>query len=1128
MNDALDKSSEQFRYAGFISYSQKDKAWAKRIHRALETYRLPTGIAAAGNKKKGLGRFFRDDDELAGAPSLGEALESSLNASAALVVICSPNSARSKWVDAEIRKFKSRGPSAKVLAIIIDGQPDSDDPEVMCFAPSMLRKVNQEGELTDEPDEPLAPDANKEPFNRLIVRLVAGLLGLEFDTLWQREQRRLRKKRIQIGVAAALGIIGISVGSMMYFEAERQRVLAEQEQFRTDSVNLAISAQTAMDENKVDDALVYALDALPTELENPDRPITPEAIAALKRVMADNRALAIIKRYEQSINEIKILPDGRLALWFDDFSMRVVNAETGAVEWESPEGERLQWLELKSLAASVDAVESLDTQGKLQVQHKVIIRDLATGGIIRQLSSKELKWWMSPTTPTMSPSGKNIVLTRSVSVTKEEENDLGIWQVPAADEDSNPKLIAQIEGPILKDGERLKKRFIDETTVLLSWGGKRQSMALWKIQENKLNTFSTPNSPLACDAKLVLADDERRDKFSLSKNKQIITRARPIKEAGWCVELWDAKTAEKLSAQLIDENKIGSVDALTKEVIVTGRHGRSFSSRAAAWQENKRLTGFPQCQQQRTDTLDALRVEEVDWLIDSKATLSACVNDNHILVYRGKNYAIHETLYGHESRVRAVAYDNEKSRLYSAGEDGQLRAWDFANVIDSNIEETNIISMVSDKGVIAALYQETDKKTKLRIYDVNGIAITAPISYEIKTAKEDKYGIELAMLLLDEGKTIAIIEKSECQYNCPPGLVRQIALYKVETGKKLVEVDNLNGGHFLADIPISHTISKQGKRIALARLDGSVVEIDTATGKSIKTHHFNKGFINDVVYNADVLWVLASDGEDDPYERHMRLIMVNDKGQQKEVWHQRAQAGNLYGSPMKNYILLELNLTHSPKQAVRYAVINSENKLNEISLPKTHMRSNPILRSVYYYANESHAALLFSDNGVAPLDINLATGENKVIGASLPVSMLDTWRVDDPLRRVVASVDNSQLFIQTLPKQPALCAELANHPADAAAFSTDGKLLAISESYDEKLTVYDLESCSAVYKINMGIGYNGELTFIDSNTLWAITKKNDIRVMNINVDLESIHERAKTLRQSLGLVSAVKPSVSEN
>jgi hypothetical protein len=62
-------SEQAKRYRAFISYSQRDKVQARRLHRALETYRVPLGIEAAGIniKNRKLGRFFRDDDEMGAA-----------------------------------------------------------------------------------------------------------------------------------------------------------------------------------------------------------------------------------------------------------------------------------------------------------------------------------------------------------------------------------------------------------------------------------------------------------------------------------------------------------------------------------------------------------------------------------------------------------------------------------------------------------------------------------------------------------------------------------------------------------------------------------------------------------------------------------------------------------------------------------------------------------------------------------------------------------------------------------------------------------------------------------------------------------------------------------------------------
>ena len=1125
MNDTLN-SSDEFRYTGFISYSQKDKYWAQRIHRALEAYRLPTGIVSDAIRKKRLGRFFRDDDELAGAPSLGEALESSLNSSAALIVICSPNSARSKWVDAEIRKFKSRGPSAKVLAVIVDGKPDSEDPEVMCFAPSMLVKVNDDGELTNVPDEPLAPDANKEPFNRLIVRLVAGLLGLEFDTLWQREQRRLRKQRIQIGIAAVLAVIGIGTGYMLYLESEHQRDLAEQEQLRTESVNLAISTQTAMDEHKVDDALIYSLNALPPELSNPIRPVTPEAIAALKRVMSANRALKVVARYEQSVNELHLLQDGRLAIWFEDGQVHVVNTETGTADWKSAEGEQLEWLGSAALAASINSDESLDSEKNLQVKHKVTVRDLATGEVLRQLESKNKKWWVGPFAP-LSPSGSYLMIKRSNSVSTEEKNDLGVWQVPVSGDDPTPQLVAKLDGPILDKDERLEAVFIDDTTLVLNWGNKRKTLALWHLNENKLRTLAKSDSPLSCKEQVINANDKRRDKVTLSKNGKIITHARPIKDAGWCIELWNTKNVDSLKPHIITENSIGSVDALTAEELVIARHQRSFSS-AMISQHNKEEIKFRDCTAQRTRTLDQLKTNETEWFIEPASKFSACINDNNIQTYFGLNYATQETLYGHQGKVRTLAYDIGSSRLYSAGDDGQLRAWQFDRETDNNITEANVVSISSEVGHAAILYKDPETGFNVRVYDANSTAVIPAIPFEIKTSEADKYRVERATMFLNQEKSVALVESTYCKFNCPPDLKRQITLYRNSDGARLAHVNNLLYGHFLANIPVAHALTLNAKRIALPRRDGSVVELNTTNGEVIKTHRIEGWSANEVVYILDVLWILASDGASAPNERKISLFKVDKKGNTTAVWQQQAQSGNLYGSPSTDQALVELSLTHLPNVFSRYATIKADGNVNEIKIPSSHQSSRAYLQSAYYYADDKKLALLFSDKGLAPLDIDLTTGVSTVLSASLPASMLDAWRVDDPLRRVIVSVDDNKLFLQNLPGQSPLCPALLDQPAGAAVFSPDGKLLAIAEYYDSNLTVYDLQSCSAVYKTDISVRHNDQLGFIDSYTLWAVNEQNHIRVMKMATGLESIHEQAKLLRKELGLVSTAKQIDSKN
>jgi hypothetical protein len=223
MTTMTDSTSHRFR--AFISYSKQDQQHAKRLHSALETYRVPKGINVELPRDRRLGRFFRDDDEMGASVDLGGTLREALDDSENLIVICSPKSARSKWVNAEIVHFKNR--ARRIFAVVVDGIPNSNDPELNCFPPALAtQSVGEEDLLSERHAEPLGIDLRKEPFKRARIRLVAGLLGISFDSLWQREKRRTIKRR---AVAAVVSLVLASVIVLLGVNwlTERRRVSAQ-------------------------------------------------------------------------------------------------------------------------------------------------------------------------------------------------------------------------------------------------------------------------------------------------------------------------------------------------------------------------------------------------------------------------------------------------------------------------------------------------------------------------------------------------------------------------------------------------------------------------------------------------------------------------------------------------------------------------------------------------------------------------------------------------------------------------------------------------------------------------------------------------------------------------------------
>ena len=96
----LNVSAERFHYKAFISYNHADTQVAVWLHRALESYRIPSRLigreTATGTIGKRIGTVFRDRDELPVSAELSGMINDALAASQFLIVLCSPSSARSK------------------------------------------------------------------------------------------------------------------------------------------------------------------------------------------------------------------------------------------------------------------------------------------------------------------------------------------------------------------------------------------------------------------------------------------------------------------------------------------------------------------------------------------------------------------------------------------------------------------------------------------------------------------------------------------------------------------------------------------------------------------------------------------------------------------------------------------------------------------------------------------------------------------------------------------------------------------------------------------------------------------------------------------------------------------------
>lgn len=188
------------RYA-FISYNHNDIKVAKWLHKKLESYKLPAEIHNEFEDSKFLRPVFRDQEDL-NTGILSNELRKHLESSKYLIVICSPNSAKSEWVSNEVKTFIEWGRLEYIIPFIIDGVPNSDEE---CF-PMVLRdytKIHPEQEL-------LGININEVGREKAFVRVVSRMLGVSFDELWKRHERAKRKKIVTWS-------IGIPIFIMLFY-----------------------------------------------------------------------------------------------------------------------------------------------------------------------------------------------------------------------------------------------------------------------------------------------------------------------------------------------------------------------------------------------------------------------------------------------------------------------------------------------------------------------------------------------------------------------------------------------------------------------------------------------------------------------------------------------------------------------------------------------------------------------------------------------------------------------------------------------------------------------------------------------------------------------------------------------
>lgn len=288
----------KFEYFAFISYKEEDSEWAKWLQYNLEQYKLPTNIRQEKPElPERISPIYEYKSEASGG-RLKEVIWRGLTSSKYLIVICSPRTTKSGWINNGIRYFVESGREEYIIPFIVEGKPKSVNPEEECF-PDALLELKGDRELRGIHIDEMGQDA-------AVVKVVSTMLDVKFDNLWNRALKEKEEERRRL-------------------KEQNDRLLIAQSRF------VAEKALDLVEEGDSYTARLLALEALPKDLENPDRPYVPETEKALR--LSACKENAILRGHAGAVSFAAFSPDGKFiaSTSLSDRTVKLWDARNGAI-----------------------------------------------------------------------------------------------------------------------------------------------------------------------------------------------------------------------------------------------------------------------------------------------------------------------------------------------------------------------------------------------------------------------------------------------------------------------------------------------------------------------------------------------------------------------------------------------------------------------------------------------------------------------------------------------------------------------------------------------------------------------------------------------------------------------------
>lgn len=312
----------------FISYSRKDKEFARSLEKALESYKPPKNLNV---RHKNL-VVFRDEGDFTGV-EYHESIERHLGGSTKMILICSPHARNSPYVNEEVSKFVHTKNVSNVIPLLLSGIPNNEarpgQEYEMAFPDALLEAMEMPIAVNYIGFDAKRDRVDKGSFYGSWCTLLANFYNLSRSEIEQRDKKRQARawfKAISMITVVIVALLALSIFAWISRgEAIEQRKLAEDQ--KSEAVR---QRQLADEQRSVALKAFYQLTyKIPRELEKFPRTekireslvresigylyelkkLTPESLD-IKRELATNHRLlgAILEkvgRFQEALEEYR-------------------------------------------------------------------------------------------------------------------------------------------------------------------------------------------------------------------------------------------------------------------------------------------------------------------------------------------------------------------------------------------------------------------------------------------------------------------------------------------------------------------------------------------------------------------------------------------------------------------------------------------------------------------------------------------------------------------------------------------------------------------------------------------------------------------------------------------------------